>query len=151
MKYDFDECIRRILAEVKNLTKTEVNEKKPIIQPGNETGKADNSSSDSNTNNNNHKPNNDNESSSNKNPSIEHWDENAVEKWLNEKKINPSITKNILPCNGKLLSQMHSMLIEAPEFFYKSISFSSSTKEKSRVSTRDVALFSYELKSLFKI
>jgi hypothetical protein len=76
------------------------------------------------------------------------WDEKQVEHWLRDRKINPVIVKNVTPSNGKLLCQMSSMLNSAPEYFYKSISTSSPGELV--VTTRDSALFAYELKLLFK-
>ena len=72
------------------------------------------------------------------------WSETSVEKWLNEKKINPIIIRNVYPCNGQILNQLFVMQREAPEFFYKSIS------SNELIPTRDIAFFSLELKQLFQ-
>src|SRR5690606_3392919 len=50
------------------------------------------------------------------------WNEVQVEKWLRLKQVSVEIHRNITPCDGKILYQIYSMLIDAPEFFYVSIS-----------------------------
>lgn len=74
------------------------------------------------------------------------WSEKDVKKWLNEKKINSDIVKNVFPCNGAILYQYFLMQKEAPEFFYQSLS----TAENKRISLKYVAAFQVELKLLFK-
>jgi hypothetical protein len=75
---------------------------------------------------------------------IESWNEKQVDDWLNDKNIHPVIVENVRPSNGKLLSQLFSMQQEAPEFFYSSIS------SNKQITTREVALFAFELKTLFE-
>ena len=72
------------------------------------------------------------------------WTENQVEKWSIEKKILKDILENILPCNGKILNQLYNIKVEAPEFFYKSIS------SNKVLPTREIAIFTLELDILFK-
>ena len=72
------------------------------------------------------------------------WTENDVEKWFRDKNVNKDILDNVLPCNGKLLNQLHKMKQEAPEFFYNSIT------SKKNIPTREVAIFTLELDSLCK-
>lgn len=72
------------------------------------------------------------------------WTEKDVEKWFREKNVNKDILDNVLPCNGKLLNQLHKMKQEAPEFFYNSIT------SKKNIPTREVAIFTLELDSLCK-
>jgi hypothetical protein len=78
------------------------------------------------------------------------WDEGHVEQWMAEKNVSGTIRRNVLPCNGRILNQMLCMLESAPEFFYNSISNNPASRDSVPVSTRDVALFAYELKNLFK-
>lgn len=78
------------------------------------------------------------------NNAVNNWSESDVEKWLREKQINPVITQNVFPCNGQILNQLYSIQSEAPEFFYKSISSNQS------IPTKDVAIFTFELKRLFQ-
>ncbi len=108
-----------------------------------------------------------NSNSNNDDGNVENWNESKVHEWLKSKKIHSTIIQNLIPCNGKLLTQFYSMLNNAPEFFYKSISsdhhqYSQQQQQQQSSSvdvnkkalaglhTRDVALFSYELKNLFK-
>jgi hypothetical protein len=72
------------------------------------------------------------------------WTEKDVEKWFRDKNVNKDILDNVLPCNGKLLNQLHKMKQEAPEFFYNSIT------SKKNIPTREVAIFTLELDSLCK-
>ena len=75
------------------------------------------------------------------------WNESQVENWLNERAVNTTIQTNVMPCDGKILNQIYSMLSDAPEFFYCSIS---SRPDSIQIPTlRDLAQFAYELKSLF--
>ena len=79
-------------------------------------------------------------------PPASEWNQSQVETWLNQKSVSRTIKENVTPCDGKILNQIYLMLCDAPEFFYRSISSPDST----HISTRDLAQFAYELKSLFK-
>jgi hypothetical protein len=84
----------------------------------------------------------------------EDWTESQVTSWLSEKKIHEDICRNVGPCEGRVLGQINSMLRDAPEFFYKSIAAqnmcSKSLSPVNFVTTKDAALFAYELKMLFR-
>jgi hypothetical protein len=138
-KYDFDECMSRLRAELANALKTKLPVKaSTAVTPSNhisiKISPATGTSSSS---------------ISTKNEAIE-WSERKVESWMCDKNVNPTIRKNVLPCDGKILNQMYCMLESAPEFFYNSISNSASRENTVPAPTRDVALFAYELKILFK-
>lgn len=124
-KYDYSECIRRLLVEIKNCVQN--TNSKPSVDKPNGTGT---------------KPPVDNDTTTSS-KTLE-WSEKNVEKWLNEKKINSIIIRNVYPCNGQILHQLFVMQCEAPEFFYKSIS------SNELIPTRDIAFFSLELKQLFQ-
>ena len=71
------------------------------------------------------------------------WNESEVNLWLKDKKIHKNIITNISPCNGKLLHQLYNIKLEAPEFFYKSIS------SNKILPTVEILLFVSELTNLF--
>jgi hypothetical protein len=73
------------------------------------------------------------------------WNQEEVENWFKEKNINQDIINNLRPCDGKILHQTYEIMIDAPEFLFSSIAASDK-----KVSTRDIAIFAYELKKLFK-
>ncbi|CAF0705631.1 unnamed protein product [Brachionus calyciflorus] len=120
LKYEYDECIRRVKSEINKLLNEKFpdevpNKTSPVLTPPR--------------------------------PSLidaENWSEEKVEDWLRKKEFNEIIRQNIVPSNGKILKQLLDMLINAPEFFYSSISSNNGT------TTRDVAYFASELKVLFK-
>ena len=122
-KYDFTECTRRLLSEIRNTVGLNGEEKRKESATKVETKSTGNS---------------------NHNNGVNNWSESEVEKWLREKQINPVITQNVFPCNGQILNQLYSIQSEAPEFFYKSISSNQS------IPTKDVAFFTFELKRLFQ-
>ena len=77
------------------------------------------------------------------------WNEIQVEKWLRKKRIDIQIQQNLKPCDGKVLFQMHSILSNAPEFFYMSMTRRASSSSP-LMSSKEAAKFAYELLSLFK-
>jgi hypothetical protein len=79
------------------------------------------------------------------NKTAENWKEADVEHWLNEKKVHPAIRANVFPSNGEVLYQLYRMLTDAPEFFYRSIT----SHSEGSISTKDVAIFSLELRKIF--
>ena len=94
---------------------------------------------------------------SSKEPEALNWRETEVEQWLIKTEIHADIRNNVFPCDGKLLNQMHLMLSEAPDYFYKSVAnidfqhkSAYSLSDDTRIRTKDVALFAYELKMLFR-
>lgn len=75
------------------------------------------------------------------------WTESQVLKWFTEKRIDPAIVKNVSPCDGRVLYELFLIKHETPEFFYKSVGFAANSFKSP--SLREIALFSYELKKLF--
>lgn len=75
------------------------------------------------------------------------WTETQVQKWFIEKKIDQTIIKNISPCDGRVLYELFIIKNETPEFFYKSIGFANNSFKNTNL--RDIAHFSYELKKIF--
>lgn len=75
------------------------------------------------------------------------WTETQVQKWFSEKKIDPTIIRNISPCDGRVLYELFIIKNETPEFFYKSIGFANNSFKNTNL--RDIAHFSYELKKIF--
>ena len=132
-KYEFSECIRRLLLEIDNYHKSEIGSTLTAVdKPSEETNNANNNTETTI----NH--------IENKVKKTEDWTERDVKKWLKEKHINKLIVQNVSPCNGKILNQLYSIQCNAPEFFYKSI-----TSNKV-IPTKDIAVFSYELKLIFQ-
>lgn len=121
LKYDFEECIRRLRNEILNIYKNDQqtansNSVSSAIVDTNKSSLKEKLS----------------------------WSESQVDKWLNNKNFKTSIIQSIRPCNGKLLYQMYSMLQNAPEFFYSTL------KSNGDLQLKDLALFSYELSNLFE-
>ena len=79
----------------------------------------------------------------NKQDLVKKWRAEEVKNWFNENKFHEKIFREMDPCDGDLLYQMHVLQIEAPEFFYQSI-----TKDKS-VDLKSALIFSKKLKELF--
>lgn len=167
MKYDFEECIRRVKAEVQAVYKNNklkvdilemfkpIDKQKPItevpaifhpIEP--EKPKAE-------------KPSNPPAVGTQPPaattiiatrpipPNVKeiNWSESECYKWFQEKKIDENIIKNLSPCDGRILYELFLIKTETPEFFYKSIGLLNHSYKSSTL--RDVALFSYELKKIF--
>lgn len=129
-KYEFSECIRRLLLEIDNYHKSEVGSTLTAVdKPSEETNKIETTT---------------NHIENDKVKKAEDWTERDVKRWLKEKHINKLIVQNVSPCNGKILNQLYSIQCNAPEFFYKSI-----TSNKV-IQTKDIAVFSYELKLIFQ-
>jgi len=78
---------------------------------------------------------------------IINWTEVDVEKWIEEKNIQSSILNNIRPCDGKLLFELFSIKIQAPDYFKESLMANQDIANQ--FSLRDYAVFFNELKKLF--
>jgi hypothetical protein len=78
-----------------------------------------------------------------KQDSVKDWSEEKVNKWFNDNNVHEGIIKEVKPCDGDLLYQIHLLQKDAPEFFYQSI-----TKDKS-VDLKAALLFSKKLKEIF--
>ncbi|RNA00666.1 hypothetical protein BpHYR1_016261, partial [Brachionus plicatilis] len=128
-KYDYDECFRRIKHEISTIFKIEESNLQNIPQIN---------------------PQQNPQISPQMNPQInaeddiEKWSEIKVSEWFSEKNINNIVCENLLPCDGQTLKQLFEIMQTAPEFFYSSIS------SERKVSLRDLANFTKELKKLFK-
>lgn len=128
-RYEFTHCMNRLKSEILTLNLSQHVEKEPTPSPTSPH----------------HTP--QKQQSVDSSPELaENWDEYQVESWLIEKRVNKDIRKNVSPCNGKLLYQMMLTLNEAPDFFYKSVSNNISAD----IRIKDVVLFTYELKALFR-
>ena len=133
IKYDFSESMRRLKSELDRFDHDNHDETKEENKNNNTT---ENNETQENSKNEKNEP--------QTNRIIENWSEQEVENWLNEKKIHSVICENVKPSNGNILKQLYLMQQNAPEFFYSSIS------SNKQIATREVALFAYELKILFK-
>ena len=145
-KYDWEECIRRLRAEILSLQKKSAKqEKKP-----NKMNKTPQQNSNNNINTNviksEEKQNSNDESKQQtvKDNKLE-WKEEDVDSWLTEKKFSRALIENIKPCNGKILYQLYLMCKTAPEFFYCTLR----TDSNNKINLKDLAFFSYELNNLF--
>lgn len=133
MKYDFQECIRRLKMElvhhftpipIKIPQENNIDTKKTII----------------------------NYSQKIKEPQGQivnktklDWTEEDVNKWLLEKNIHSGIIKMIQQCDGKLLHELFLIKNEAPEFFFDFLHLNNS----SEINIRDYAIFIKEFNKLF--
>ena len=137
-KYEFDECMRRLLVELKPL-KPEIEFPK-ILQPSiitnknpppEETKQVEIKQVES-------KP-------VISNP-IKDWTEKDVSNWITEKGIHPTIANNLRKCNGSILFELFLIKEEAPSYFYKAVSSST----YGLVLIKEIAVFSRELKILIQ-
>jgi hypothetical protein len=131
-KYEFEECIRRLKAELANIDKSFSFDKdtNKVEKPDPLLSKPDKA----------------------KISALE-WSEEQVEKWFQLNNFHQSIRTNILPCNGKLLNKMLDIKKEVPEFFFSTLmngSSGSANSKGGRPALRDVAKFVYELELLFQ-
>jgi hypothetical protein len=136
MKYEFDECIRRLKLEIDSVKKSTVkiiNPKQPATQEHLHS-QSSIPASNSNTK----------ETISNQTPNELTWVQEDVEKWFAEKNLNLEILNDLKPCDGKLLRQLFIMSNAAPDFFYHALS------SKKYLSLRDTAMFASELAILFQ-
>lgn len=133
-KYEFSECIRRLLLEIDNYHKSEIESALTAVDKPTEETNSTNNNIETTLN----------HIENEKIKKAEDWTERDVKRWLKEKHINKLIVQNVSPCNGRILNQLYSIQCNAPEFFYKSI-----TSNKV-IPTKDIAVFSYELKLIFQ-
>lgn len=119
VKYDFDECMRRLKAELK-VANAEQN------QPAGGENLTD--------------PRSDSEESD----VVENWDEKSVKSWLKENKISIALAKRLMPCTGAELRQMYELKKSAPEFYYQILN-----SKKSLKSLKEIFHFSESLNNLF--
>lgn len=139
MKYDLDECLRRLRMEIQiifkdNLIKVEVIE---MMKPESDVVKQNEDVNKISIG----KLSNKDRDKVNK---VSEWTEKDVGKWLTEKKIHPDIVHDVKSFDGKLLGELFSIKNESPEFFYKSMTFSRKTYKP--ISLKDLAYFTSELK-----
>lgn len=122
-KYDHDECMRRLLNEIKSLNS-------PPSHHG-EAGLVQITSTKTTPN----------------GPSraqlIENWTEDEVKKWFTDCKIHESIMEELFPCTGIILQQLYDMKSTAPEFYYQSMG------KNKNVNLRSILQFTHHLNKLF--
>ena len=160
-KYDWEECIRRLMVEVKNAYgEANSHEREPKL-----TDKENSTSTHSKTEETKNIRDEFKETSENVNENqqlhsnslarlskektkkILKWTENDALNWFNEKKFSPNLVENLKPnVNGKILFQMYHILLNTPEFFYTSLR----TDSNNKLLLKDIALFSFELSALFE-
>jgi len=124
-KYEFDECFNRLLKELVQHCKAD----DQLKAKANETKTSG--------------------QGNNKEPEkpvikVSGWNEQEVEKWMNEKKFDSKITDLLKPCNGELLAQLNEMYLKTPEFYYTSLD------QTRKIKLREILHFTNELKKLFK-
>ena len=134
MKYEFDECLRRLKNELENYVKDSTTTNSNVeqhlkVDVSPQTARlvaAPNTI----------------EETFKKN--AEDWDDTTVSKWFTDNRINEEIQKSLQPCNGEILKQMYDMKCRAPEFYYQSLS---------KIGAHDlisITRFSASLDKLFK-
>ena len=124
-KYEYDECIRRLIMEIQPLHKQIVIET-PIeniaVTEAVETVHEDESETCLN------------------------WDSNDVQDWLNANNFHAVIKEHVLQCDGEMLYELYLIKQEAAEYFYSLIS---SGLDANLLSLSDILIFAYELENLF--
>ncbi len=79
---------------------------------------------------------------------IDQWSESDVNGWFKDIDLLDSfIYKQLSPCTGELLSQLHQIQLYAPEFFFKAITPNFDNKFED---LKKVASFAMHLKKLFQ-
>lgn len=122
MKYSFNECMKRLQNELvklnnNNVNDTQVNKSVAITV----------------------------KSSINKTQSIENWSENEVQDWLSKNNlINPDIKNILINFNGKMLSNLNSIRLTAPDYYFTAIS------KNNTIDLFSVVNFNQEFSNLFK-
>ena len=137
MKYEFSECMRRLLIEINPIIGGELE----ITNESNTTNKAETKPVQLDA-----PPAPVTKVDPAVLPEAVSWNGARVKEWLNDRDIAPGIMSNILPCNGELLYEYYSMMQNASQFFYTSLV----TSPYNQITLRDVAIFSLELKKIFK-
>ena len=136
MKYEFSECMRRLLTELKPLSPSiEIPEKRADSEKTvakEESKKLEQKTVEQ-------KP-------KIKNP-IKDWNENDVSKWMNSKQVHPTIAENLKGSNGNILYEIFLIKEEFPQYYYQSIASSSN----GLLTIKEIALFNHELKKLLQI
>ena len=140
-KYEFNDCIRKLLTQVQLLFKKEsdenTNENGDLVY-GDEPNKQSSTKTPSAN-----KVKAEIEKVKNETPAG--WDESQTLQWFKESKISDSIYELLKPINGKNLYQLFQLQLHTPEFFYKSI-----TEDKT-ISLKAVMHFCTCLKEIFKV
>ena len=124
-KYDFEECIKRLIKEV-----IQFNESKEDVK---ENEKLENEIKEPIE-----------KKIIPKSINALNWSELDAEKWIKDKKFHKEIAESLLPCNGKLLNQLFEMYNKIPDYFYSSLNGSKTIR------LRDLLYFSNELKEIFE-
>lgn len=133
-KYEFDECLRRLLSEIKSRH----NEREAVdLKPKGTTT----ASPVSNVN----QP-----VGERKPKTVEKWSGDEVNEWMISSGIDKSIIETIVPCDGLILRQFYELRRDAPEFFFQTLSFENSN-QKSIDHLKHVLKFSHCLTDLFQI
>ncbi len=156
-KYDWEECVRRLMTEVNNICGAKNTDK-----PKNENKKSEpvTDNKENTHSNQNHETTNNHDISTNhpqsqyykrlsreKIKKVVTWSEIDIQNWFNEKKFNPNLIDTLKPdVNGKILFQMFQILQSTPEFFYTSLR----TDSNNKLFLKDIAMFSFELNALFE-
>ena len=91
-KYEFDECIKRLLKELDNLLGSEngTDIKKPTVIENNK-------------------------------PKLRNWSQLQVKKWLNEKNFHLAIISSLNNSNGVILYKIFEMYTKMPQFVCKKL------------------------------
>ena len=97
MKYDFEECIKRLKREIVSIKGKNTDARNEIaIKTADKNLRVV------------------------KSDSIEDWSEERVKEWFIQNNLSLLIFENFKPCNGKILKQLHETKVAAPEFYFKS-------------------------------
>ena len=75
---------------------------------------------------------------------VKEWNEDDIKIWAKLKKINSKIIEKIQPANGETFCELNFLKLNAPDFFFQTIS-----SEDGSIEIFDVAQFVYEFKKLF--
>lgn len=93
MKYDYDECLRRLKSEIDNYMNIarSTGTGSAFVE---DTGERKNARS---------------------------WNEMQVQEWFEENNIDTRVVNQFVPCTGAVLKQLYDLRNDAPEFYFQSL------------------------------
>lgn len=121
-KYDFDECIKRLMNEVISKQRRSKEASHPKMNKVAAPPKTVQHTVVSCTavNEARNEP---------ENGDVEKWGENEVLKWLNDNEIDKKLISIIMPCNGIILKQLFELRRDAPEFYFQTLNSNKNFKD----------------------
>ena len=149
MKYEFNECMKKLKAEIAGIRGVAPS----AIASGGDGGNSGTAigltvadrSHTTGASHNNLNMSRENLMAAALNSNVFEWGGKEVGEWLKVKRFNKHIAAKLRPCDGHILYHLYLMLKSCPEFFYSTLRDSDTA-----IGIKDIASFSFELTLLFK-